>query len=102
MTLQLVQNPDILATLGGMKKERQLLVGFALETDNEVENAIKKLNKKNLDFIILNSLHDKGAGFGHDTNKVTIIDRNGAVNVGDLKSKQAVAKDIADEVSKKI
>lgn len=96
MTISLVQNPDILASLGSMKQARQQLVGFALETDNELENAKKKLTKKNLDFIVLNSLHDKGAGFGHDTNKVTIIDREGTVTVGELKSKQAVAKDIAD------
>ena len=98
MTLHLVQNPDILATLGAAKKEGQYLVGFALETDNEVENALKKLKKKNLDFIVLNSLHDKGAGFGHDTNKVTIIDSNGNIDAGDLKSKQMVAKDIADKL----
>jgi len=99
MTLHLVQNPDILATLGKMKHEGQLLVGFALETDNELENARKKLIKKNLDFIVLNSLHDAGAGFGHDTNKVTIIDCNGNVDAGTLKSKQAVASDIADKLA---
>lgn len=99
MTLSLVQNPDILATLGSMKQEGQKLVGFALETDNEIENAQKKLTKKNLDFIVLNSLHDKGAGFGHDTNKVTIIDRNGVVITGNLKSKAAVASDIADHLA---
>lgn len=102
MTLNLVQNPDILASLGSMKRNDQILVGFALETDNELENAKKKLTKKNLDFIVLNSLHDKGAGFGHDTNKVTIIDRDGNVTLGDLKSKQAVAKDIANHLSEKI
>ncbi len=99
MTINLVQNPDILATLGTMKQQRQILVGFALETDNEVDNAKKKLTKKNLDFIVLNSLHDEGAGFGHDTNKVTIIDRNGYITAGTLKSKQDVAKDIADKLS---
>lgn len=98
MTLHLVQNPDILATLGKMKRPDQLLVGFALETDNELENAQKKLTKKNLDFIVLNSLHDAGAGFGHDTNKVTLIDCNGHIEPGSLKSKQAVAKDIADKL----
>ena len=98
MTLNLVQNPDILATLGKLKTENQLLVGFALETDNELENAKKKLSKKNLDFIVLNSLHDAGAGFGHDTNKVTIIDRDGTIEAGTLKSKQAVAKDITDKL----
>ncbi|MCR5192902.1 MAG: bifunctional phosphopantothenoylcysteine decarboxylase/phosphopantothenate--cysteine ligase CoaBC [Bacteroidales bacterium] len=99
MTIHLVQNPDILATLGNNKREGQYLVGFALETDNEIDNAKKKLTKKNLDFIVLNSLHDKGAGFGHDTNKVTIIDRAGTVNHCQLKSKKAVACDIADKLS---
>lgn len=98
MTLHLVQNPDILATLGQMKQLGQRLVGFALETDNELDNAQKKLTKKNLDFIVLNSLHDAGAGFGHDTNKVTLIDRNGNIEQGTLKSKQAVARDIADKL----
>lgn len=98
MTLHLVQNPDILATLGKSKRDNQFLIGFALETDNELDNARKKLEKKNLDFIVLNSLHDKGAGFGHDTNKVTIIDRNGNIQHGELKSKQLVAKDIADKL----
>ncbi|MBP5548243.1 MAG: bifunctional phosphopantothenoylcysteine decarboxylase/phosphopantothenate--cysteine ligase CoaBC [Bacteroidales bacterium] len=98
MTLNLIQNPDILATLGKIKSDKQILAGFALETDNELENAQKKLVKKNLDFIVLNSLHDKGAGFGHDTNKVTIIDRNGDIDNGELKSKQEVASDIADKL----
>jgi len=100
MTLKLVQNPDILATLGSMKQAHQLLVGFALETDNELENAKKKLHKKKLDFIVLNSLHDKGAGFGHDTNKVTIIDKDGNIDYGELKSKRDVAKDIADKITR--
>lgn len=99
MTLHLMQNPDILATLGKMKREDQVLGGFALETDNEVENAQRKLQKKNLDFIVLNSLHDAGAGFGHDTNKVTIIDRQGHMDSGVLKSKMAVAEDIADKLT---
>lgn len=98
MTIHLVQNPDILASLGKIKQPEQMLVGFALETDNEIENAKEKLKKKNLDFIVLNSLRDAGAGFGHDTNKVTIINRNGTVNKGKLKSKQAVASDIADAI----
>ncbi len=96
MTLQLVQNPDILATLGSMKREGQLLAGFALETDDELLNARKKLEKKNLDFIVLNSLHDEGAGFGVDTNKVTIIDRQGNIKQGGLKSKKEVAEDIVE------
>jgi phosphopantothenoylcysteine decarboxylase/phosphopantothenate--cysteine ligase len=98
LDIHLVQNPDILATLGKMKTGRQLLVGFALETDNELENAKSKLARKNLDMIVLNSLKDKGAGFGHDTNKVTIITTDGTVTEGTLKSKAAVAKDIADRM----
>lgn len=98
LDIHLVQNPDILATLGKMKTDRQLLIGFALETDNELENAKSKLARKNLDMIVLNSLKDKGAGFGHDTNKVTIITADGTVTEGTLKSKAAVAKDIADRM----
>ena len=98
MMLRLVQNPDILATLGQRKREGQRLVGFALETNDEEQNALKKLEKKNLDFIVLNSLQDAGAGFGHDTNKVTILDRDGGKTAGTLKSKAAVAKDIADHL----
>ena len=100
LDIHLVQNPDILATLGKMKTGRQLLVGFALETDNELENAKSKLARKNLDMIVLNSLKDKGAGFGHDTNKVTIITADGTVTEGTLKSKAAVAKDIADRMER--
>lgn len=91
MHLDLVQNPDILATLGSMKTSEQTLVGFALETDNEEANAQRKLEKKNLDYIVLNSLRDKGAGFGVDTNKVTIIGRNGSRKESPLMSKQEVA-----------
>ena len=91
MHLDLVQNPDILATLGSMKTSEQTLVGFALETDNEEANAQHKLEKKNLDYIVLNSLRDKGAGFGVDTNKVTIIGRNGSRKESPLMSKQEVA-----------
>ncbi|MBO7540661.1 MAG: bifunctional phosphopantothenoylcysteine decarboxylase/phosphopantothenate--cysteine ligase CoaBC [Bacteroidales bacterium] len=98
LDIHLVQNPDILATLGKMKNDHQLLVGFALETDNELDNARSKLARKNLDMIVLNSLKDKGAGFGHDTNKVTIITADGTVTEGTLKSKADVAKDIVDKV----
>ncbi|MCR5423496.1 MAG: bifunctional phosphopantothenoylcysteine decarboxylase/phosphopantothenate--cysteine ligase CoaBC [Bacteroidales bacterium] len=98
LTLHLVQNPDILAALGAMKTEGQRLVGFALETNDEVVHAQAKLEKKNLDFIVLNSLRDKGAGFGCDTNKVTFLHRDGRVEEGSLKSKRAVAKDIADRL----
>ena len=98
LDIHLVQNPDILATLGKMKNDHQLLIGFALETDNELENAKSKLARKNLDMIVLNSLKDKGAGFGHDTNKVTIITADGTVTDGSLKHKADVAKDIADRM----
>lgn len=98
MTLTLVQNPDILATLGKMKTDKQKLVGFALETNNEQEYAQRKLERKNLDFIVLNSLQDPGAGFGHDTNKVTIIHRDGHKVEGQLKSKKEVARDIVDQL----
>lgn len=98
LDIHLVQNPDILATLGKMKTAGQRLVGFALETDNELENAKAKLSRKNLDMIVLNSLKDKGAGFGHDTNKVTIITADGTVREGTLKSKADVAKDIVDMI----
>ena len=98
LDVHLVQNPDILATLGKMKTNHQLLIGFALETDNELENAKSKLAHKNLDMIVLNSLKDKGAAFGHDTNKVTIISADGTVKKGTLKSKAAVAKDIVNLV----
>ena len=98
MDIHLVQNPDILASLGNMKKDKQLLIGFALETNDEVANAQKKLTKKNLDFIVLNSLQDAGAGFGHDTNKVSFLYKDGKIEHGCLKSKSEVAKDIADRV----
>ena len=99
MTLRLVQNPDILATLGGMKTDGQTLVGFALETDHELENAEKKLAKKNLDYIVLNSLRDKGAGFGVDTNKVTILSRDGSHRESPLMSKKEVARLIVEVVT---
>ena len=94
MTLTLVQNPDILATLGTMKTEQQTLIGFALETDNELDNAQKKLKKKNLDYIVLNSLRDAGAGFGVDTNRVTILGRDGSNYATPLLTKGQVAEEI--------
>jgi len=97
LSIELEPTKDILASLGAIKKN-QLLVGFALETDNEVENAKNKLKKKNLDLIVLNSLNDKGAGFKSDTNKVTIINKKGNLKVFDLKSKQEVAKDLLNEI----
>ena len=98
LNLALVKTVDILATLGKKKKRGQILVGFALETNNEVENAIGKLEKKNLDFIVLNSLRDDGAGFKNDENKVTIIDNKLLKESFLLKSKRDVAKDICKKV----
>jgi phosphopantothenoylcysteine decarboxylase/phosphopantothenate--cysteine ligase len=97
-TLELTKTPDILATLGREKKAGQMLIGFALETNNELENAIKKLEKKNLDFIVLNSMNDKGAAFKNDTNKITIIDRDQKIETFDLKSKNEVAVDICKKI----
>jgi phosphopantothenoylcysteine decarboxylase / phosphopantothenate---cysteine ligase len=102
LTLELVKTQDIAASLGSHKKPEQLLIGFALETNNELENAIGKLERKGFDFIVLNSLQDKGAGFGHDTNKISIVfDRDRVVNY-DLKSKKEVASDIINELVKKL
>lgn len=96
--IHLVKNPDIAATLGSRKRPGQILVGFALETDHELDNAAEKLHRKNLDMIVLNSLRDKGAGFGTDTNKVSIIRRDGSrVDFG-LKPKREVAADIVSSV----
>ncbi|MBQ4036481.1 MAG: bifunctional phosphopantothenoylcysteine decarboxylase/phosphopantothenate--cysteine ligase CoaBC [Paludibacteraceae bacterium] len=102
MTLELVPNPDIAAELGRRKREGQLMIGFALETDDEQQNAAGKCERKNLDFIVMNSLRDKNAGFRYDTNKITIIDRNGEVSPFELKSKALVAKDIIDYALKKL
>jgi phosphopantothenoylcysteine decarboxylase/phosphopantothenate--cysteine ligase len=96
--LTLTTNPDIAASLGQMKAAHQTLIGFALETNDEEQNAHKKMERKNLDFIVLNSLQDKGAGFGGDTNKVTILSRDGNKSSFGLKSKKEVAKDIVDTV----
>jgi phosphopantothenoylcysteine decarboxylase/phosphopantothenate--cysteine ligase len=97
-SLDLVKTPDILESLGKIKNENQILVGFALETNDEEKNAIKKLHKKNLDLIILNSLKDAGAGFKADTNKIIIIDKNLNKNSFSLKSKDEVAKDICSKI----
>ena len=96
-SIELERTQDILASLGAIKKE-QFLIGFALETENEIENAKLKIQKKNLDLIVLNSLQDKGAGFGEATNKVTFIDKKFKVEPMDLKSKEAVADDILNKV----
>ena len=97
MTLRLKPTKDIAACLGQMKKDRQVLVGFALETNDELHNAEDKLQRKNLDFIVLNSLNDKGAGFRCDTNKISIIDRESKTDFP-LKSKAEVAADIVDRL----
>ena len=99
-TIELTKTTDIAKTLGQIKRTTQLMVGFALETDNEVENALGKIKSKNLDMIVLNSLQNSGAGFGHDTNKISIIKKDGTMIDFELKSKQEVAMDIVDEVIK--
>jgi phosphopantothenoylcysteine decarboxylase/phosphopantothenate--cysteine ligase len=96
--LELMPTKDIAATLGELKNQNQITVGFALETDNEVSNAQKKLESKNLDFIVLNSLNEEGAGFQVDTNKITIIDKNNNQQFFELKSKKDVAIDIVDKI----
>ncbi|HEX2533777.1 MAG TPA: bifunctional phosphopantothenoylcysteine decarboxylase/phosphopantothenate--cysteine ligase CoaBC [Chitinophagaceae bacterium] len=94
LTLVLERTPDILATLGARKKEGQLLVGFALETERELEHAREKMLRKNADLLVLNSLRDAGAGFGGDTNKITLLRRTGGEQAFGVKSKEAVARDI--------
>ncbi len=101
LQIELEPTKDILASAGKIK-DKQFLVGFALETENEINNAKSKLKRKNLDLIVLNSLQDKGAGFKSDTNKITIIDRDENIATYDLKSKDEVAVDIFDEILKKI
>lgn len=98
LVLELKKTKDILKSLGEIKKTRQILVGFALETNNERENALNKQKEKNADIIVLNSLKDKGAAFGNDTNKVIVFDKNGGEKSYGLKSKAAVAKDIVDYI----
>jgi phosphopantothenoylcysteine decarboxylase/phosphopantothenate--cysteine ligase len=101
LDITLAPTKDILASLGALKKQ-QFLVGFALETNNEIENATKKLQRKNLDMIVLNSLQDAGAGFATNTNKITIIDSEMNQVPFDLKSKSEVAVDILNEILKRI
>jgi phosphopantothenoylcysteine decarboxylase/phosphopantothenate--cysteine ligase len=96
--LKLVHTPDILTELGKKKKKNQLLIGFALETNNEIENASAKLKKKNLDAIILNSMRIKGSGPGGDTNKITIIDKQNKKTNFELKQKDVVATDIVNYI----
>ena len=99
ITMHLVPNPDIAAALGKMKQASQRLVGFALETSNEVAHATEKLERKNLDFIVLNSLKDKGAGFRCDTNKVSILEANGKLTEYPVKPKNEVAGDIVEKLA---
>jgi len=101
LELELTKTADIAGTVGKMKKPGQLLMGFALETENEIDNAKGKLRKKNLDFIVLNSLNEKGAGFGYDTNKIVVIEPDNQVKTFDLKSKREVAEDLLAIVKEK-
>jgi phosphopantothenoylcysteine decarboxylase/phosphopantothenate--cysteine ligase len=94
LQLSLVKNPDVLSWAGSVKNETQLLIGFALETSNLLENATDKLTRKNLDIIVMNTLEDEGAGFGHATNKIALLDAHNNFTKFELKSKLAVAKDI--------
>ena len=96
--IELVKTKDILKNLGQQKKNGQILVGFALETSNEKEYALNKLKTKNADLIIMNSLNDEGAGFGVDTNKITIFEKNGNEIAYETKPKQQVARDIVDRI----
>ncbi len=96
LSLDLVKTVDVLKGLGSTKTKKQVLIGFALETQNEYDNALTKLEKKNLDFIVLNSMNDKGAGFGKETNKITIIEKNGKNHKFETKPKTDVANDIVN------
>jgi len=98
LRVELTKTTDILKTLGGRKTNKQVLVGFALETNNEEEYALQKLQTKNADMIVLNSLQDAGAGFGHDTNKITIFDKTGKAYPFGVKSKKEVARDIVNTI----
>jgi phosphopantothenoylcysteine decarboxylase/phosphopantothenate--cysteine ligase len=98
LCISLIPTKDIAADLGKLKKKNQVLIGFSLETNNEMENAIIKLKKKNLDFIVLNTLKDNGAGFNYDTNKITIINNKEEIFKFELKQKNLVAKDIIDNL----
>ena len=98
MIIRLKPTKDIAAELGKIKKEKQVVAGFALETTNELENAKAKLRRKNFNFIVLNSLQDAGAGFSGDTNKITIIDSNNNIDKFELKSKREVASDIVEKL----
>jgi phosphopantothenoylcysteine decarboxylase / phosphopantothenate---cysteine ligase len=98
LSLMMIKTTDILAVMGEKKRANQIVVGFALETETEIANAHKKLNRKNLDMIVLNSLNNKGAGFQHNTNKITIIDKENNITNYELKDKSEVAKDIINKI----
>jgi phosphopantothenoylcysteine decarboxylase/phosphopantothenate--cysteine ligase len=102
INIELKSTKDILKFLGENKKPNQVLVGFALETNNELEHAKSKLKRKNLDLIILNSLRDPGAGFGTDTNRIVILDKDNNQKAFELKSKQDVAIDIINSIEDKL
>jgi phosphopantothenoylcysteine decarboxylase / phosphopantothenate---cysteine ligase len=99
-SIELIKTKDMLKEIGLNKSENQVIVGFALETNNEIENAKSKIERKNLDMIILNSLRNKGAGFQHDTNQISILDRQNNITDFELKTKKEVAKDIVDYIEK--
>ena len=98
LMIELRPNRDIASELGRIKKSNQILVGFALESQHEIENALSKLKRKNLDMIVLNSLNETGAGFGYDTNKITILTRDGEIFGYELKPKKEVAVDIVNRM----
>jgi phosphopantothenoylcysteine decarboxylase/phosphopantothenate--cysteine ligase len=102
LVIELIKTHDIAASVGKMKSDKQLLVGFALETHDEVNQAKKKIESKNFDLIVLNSLQDEGAGFGHDTNKITLIDRNHHIQSFPLKSKTDAARDIVEAIKQRL
>lgn len=102
LTIELKPTKDIAAALGNLKSDKQILIGFALETDNEEQNAAGKLKRKKLDFIVLNSLQDRGAGFGHDTNKISIISKDNIIKKFELKHKAEVASDIVDVLAEQL
>ena len=97
-SIELRPNPDIAATLGKIKRRNQILVGFALETNNEDQNALLKLERKNFDLIVLNSLNDKGSGFQYDTNQIKILDKTGIIFTSGLKQKKEIAVDIVNKI----
>ena len=98
ISIELRPNPDIAATLGKIKRRDQILVGFALETNNEEQNALLKLQKKNMDLIVLNSLNDNGSGFQYDTNQIKILDKTGVIFKSGLKQKKEIAVDIVNKI----